>query len=237
VNAAASQRHMAAAARVASVTGIPARCRRSTVRCSRLTLDATFVARSFSGDKAQLVPIIQAGLAHRGFAFIDIISPCVTFNDHDGSTKSYAYTREHKVEVVQADFVPLADEITTEYQDGSSKNVMMHDGSWVKFRKLAKDYDPTDRDGAYAHIREHQRKGEVVTGLLYISPDSKDVHDQNDTVPGRSTTCRTPSSAPATTHSRSCSSSSGRPGSGIRDPGSAHFGSRLRRRVPASDEL
>ena len=132
----------------------------------------------------QLVPIIQAGLAHRGFAFIDIISPCVTFNDHDGSTKSYAYTREHKVEVVQADFVPPADEISADYQEGSVKNVMMHDGSWVKFRKLAKDYDPTDRDVAYAHIREHQRKGEVVTGLLYISADSKDVHDQNDTVPG-----------------------------------------------------
>jgi 2-oxoglutarate ferredoxin oxidoreductase subunit beta len=149
-----------------------------------LTLGATFVARSFSGDKAQLVPIIQAGLAHRGFAFIDIISPCVTFNDHDGSTKSYAYTREHKVEVVQADFVPPAEEISADYQEGSVKNVMMHDGSWVKFRKLAKDYDPTNRDAAYAHIREHQRKGEVVTGLLYISPDSKDVHDQNDTVPG-----------------------------------------------------
>ena len=137
------------------------------------------------------------------FAFIDIISPCVTVNDHDGSTKSYAHTREHKVEVVQADFVPPADEITTEYQDGSSKNVMMHDGSWVKFRKLAKDYDPTDRDGAYAHIREHQRKGEVVTGLLYLSPDSKDVHDQNDTVPGALYNCRTPSSARARTRCRS----------------------------------
>ena len=85
------------------------------------------------------MPIIQAGLAHRGFAFIDIISPCVTFNDHDGSTKSYAYTREHTVEVVQADFVPPADEISAEYQEGSVKNVMMHDGSWVKFRKLANE--------------------------------------------------------------------------------------------------
>ena len=112
-----------------------------------LTLGATFVARSVSGDKVQLVPIIQAGLAHRGFAFIDIISPCVTFNDHDGSTKSYAYTREHKVEVVRADFVPPADEISADYEAGSAKNVMMHDGSWVKFRKLAKDYDPTNRAG------------------------------------------------------------------------------------------
>ena len=81
-----------------------------------LTLGATFVARSFSGDKAQLVPIIKAGLAHKGFAFIDVISPCVTFNDHEGSTKSYAYTREHQVEVVQADFVPPADEITVDYR-------------------------------------------------------------------------------------------------------------------------
>jgi len=147
-----------------------------------MTLGATFVARSFSGDKEQLVPIIQAAIAHRGFAFVDVISPCVTFNDHEGSTKSYAYTREHHVEVVQADFVPLREEITTEYDAGAVQNVMMHDGSWVKFRKVAEDYDPTNRDAAYAHIREHQNKGEVVTGLLYISADSKDVHDQNETV-------------------------------------------------------
>jgi len=147
-----------------------------------LTLGATFVARSFSGDKDQLVPIIKAGIAHRGFAFIDVISPCVTFNDHEGSTKSYAYTREHMVEVVSADFVPLRDEITTDYPEGSLQTVTMHDGSVVKFRKVAADYDATDRDAAYAHIREHQKKGEVVTGLLYLSPDSKDVHDQNETV-------------------------------------------------------
>jgi len=149
-----------------------------------MTLGATFVARSFSGDKAQLVPIIKAGLAHRGFAFVDVISPCVTFNDHEGSTKSYAYTREKMVEVVQADFVPPAEEITTDYEAGSVKNVMLHDGGWVRLRKVAEDYDATDRDRAYAYIRERQRAGEVVTGLLYISPDSQDVHDQNNTVPG-----------------------------------------------------
>jgi 2-oxoglutarate ferredoxin oxidoreductase subunit beta len=108
----------------------------------------------------------------------------LTANDHDGSTKSCAYTREHKVEVVQADFVPPAEEISADYQEGSVKNVMRHDGSWVKFRKLAKDYDPTNCDAADENIREHQRKGEVVTGLTYISPDSKDVHDQNETVAG-----------------------------------------------------
>jgi 2-oxoglutarate ferredoxin oxidoreductase subunit beta len=147
-----------------------------------LTLGATFVARSFSGDKAQLVPILKAGLAHNGFAFIDVISPCVTFNDHEGSTKSYAYTREHNVEIVQADFVPPAAEIQAEYEAGSLRNVMMHDGSWVRLRKVAEDYDATHRDRAYAYIRERQGAGEVVTGLLYLSADSKDMHDQSDTV-------------------------------------------------------
>jgi 2-oxoglutarate/2-oxoacid ferredoxin oxidoreductase subunit beta len=148
-----------------------------------LTLGATFVARSFSGDKAQLVPILKAGLVHRGFAFIDIISPCVTFNDHEGSTKSYAYTREHNVEIVQADFVPPATEITADYEAGAVRNVMMHDGSWVRLRKVAPDYDPIDRDRAYGFIRERQRSGEVVTGLLYVSPDSSDMHAQSETVP------------------------------------------------------
>ena len=147
-----------------------------------LTLGATFVARSFSGDKAQLVPILKAGLAHRGFAFVDVLSPCVTFNDHEGSTKSYAYTREKNVEVVQADFVPPASSITTEYDAGSVRSVMLHDGSWVRLRKVAEDYDPTDRDRSYGYIRERQKAGEVVTGLLYISPDSSDVHEQSNTV-------------------------------------------------------
>ena len=147
-----------------------------------LTLGATFVARSFSGDKHQLVPIIKAGLAHKGFAFIDVISPCVTFNDHEGSTKSYGYTREHNVEVVQADFVPPASAITTEYDPGTVRSVLLHDGSWVRLRKVAEDYNPTDRDASYQHIRERQRAGEVVTGLLYLSPDSSDLHDQGNTV-------------------------------------------------------
>ena len=147
-----------------------------------LTLGATFVARSFSGDKDQLVPIVKAGLAHKGFAFIDVISPCVTFNDHEGSTKSYAHTREHKVEVVHADFVPLRDPIETSYAEGAVQTVTLHDGSIVKLHKVDQDYDATNRDAAYAAIRDHQRQGEVMTGLLYISTDSKDVHDQNETV-------------------------------------------------------
>ena len=147
-----------------------------------LTLGATFVARSFSGDKHQLVPLIKAGLAHKGFAFIDIISPCVTFNDHEGSTKSYAYTREHQVEVVAADFVPPADEITSTQDPGSVKSVLLHDGSWVKLHKVAEHYDPSDRDRAYAFIRERQKEREVLTGLLYLSPDSKDMTEQNEMV-------------------------------------------------------
>jgi 2-oxoglutarate ferredoxin oxidoreductase subunit beta len=147
-----------------------------------LTLGATFVARSFSGDKAQLVPILKAGLRHRGFAFIDVISPCVTFNDHEGSTKSYAYTREKNVEVVQADFVPPTAAITTDYEPGTVRSVMLHDGSWVRLRKLAEDYDDADRDRAYAYIRERAREGEVLTGLLYLQPDSSDLHEQNNIV-------------------------------------------------------
>jgi 2-oxoglutarate ferredoxin oxidoreductase subunit beta len=153
-----------------------------------LTLGATFVARSFSGDKAQLVPILKAGIAHRGFAFVDVISPCVTFNDHEGSTKSYAYTREHNVEIVHADFVPPATEITADYEAGGVRTVTLHDGGTVRLRKVADDYDPTDRDRAYAHIRERQIAGEIATGLLYLSPDSSDLHDQNDTVPEALTT-------------------------------------------------
>lgn len=147
-----------------------------------LTLGATFVARSFSGDKAQLIPIIKAGIAHKGFAFIDVISPCVTFNDHEGSTKSYAYTREHQIEVVQTDFVPFRDEITTDYAPGSVQRVRLHDDSYVNLRKVEEDYDPTDRDAAYAYIRDKQREGEIATGLLYVSPDGMDMVEQNKMV-------------------------------------------------------
>jgi 2-oxoglutarate ferredoxin oxidoreductase subunit beta len=147
-----------------------------------LTLGATFVARSFSGDKGQLVPILKAGLAHRGFAFVDVISPCVTFNDHEGSTKSYAHTREKNVEVVHADFVMPTAAITTAYDAGTARSVTLHDGSTVRLRKVDESYDSTDRDRAYTYMREAQKEGEVVTGLLYLSADSSDVHDQNQIV-------------------------------------------------------
>ncbi len=155
-----------------------------------LTLGATFVARCFSGDKAQLIPILKAGLVHNGFAFIDVISPCVTFNDHEGSTKSYAYTREHQIELVQADFVPVREEIEAEYAPGSVQRVQLHDGSHLNFRKVAEDYDATDRDKSYAYIRKCDEAGEVATGLLFIDPDTKDMMEQAQAVPGPLTSLR-----------------------------------------------
>ncbi len=148
-----------------------------------LTLGATFVARSFSGDKRQLVPILKAGIAHRGFALVDVISPCVSFNDHEGSTKSYAYTREHEVEAVHADFVPLQREITVPATDEVLRVVELHDGAQVRLRATAKDYDPTDRESAYAHVRACQSRHEIATGLLFVDEDGKDMHDHLRTVP------------------------------------------------------
>ena len=147
-----------------------------------LSLGATFVARGFSGDKTQLVPMIKAGLRHRGFAIIDIISPCVSFNDHETSTKSYRYTREHYTELAPVDFVPLQREITASAEAGAPVSVTMHDGSTVRFRQVSADYDPTDRDAAYAHVRARQEKGEVVTGLLYIDQRGADMHVVSNTV-------------------------------------------------------
>src|SRR3954447_21783051 len=125
-----------------------------------LTLGATFIARSFSGDKSQLVPLIKAGLAHKGFALIDVISPCVTFNDHEGSTKSYLHTRKHLLQVVQADFVPPASEITTEYAEGTAISVEMHDGSTVRLHKVDASYHPTDRQAVSAYLQKRQGRGE-----------------------------------------------------------------------------
>ena len=148
-----------------------------------LTLGASFVARSFSGDKAQLVPILKAGLKHGGFALVDVISPCVTFNDHEGSTKSYLYTRQHYDEVAPVDFVPLRREIaTTGPAEGAVRSVTMHDGSTVHFRQLAEDYDPTNREAAYSYVRAASARGEVATGLLYIDEVSPDMHAVNESV-------------------------------------------------------
>src|SRR4051812_38339568 len=147
-----------------------------------LTLGVTFVARSFSGDKAQLVPILKAGLSHNGFALVDIISPCVTFNDHEGSTKSYKFTREHEVEISAADFVPLKREITVPETGEELTSVTMHDGSLVRFRKTHEGYDPTNRESAYAHVRACQARGEIATGLLFLDPNGHDMHETAHTV-------------------------------------------------------
>jgi len=133
-----------------------------------LSLGATFVARGFSGDKAQLVPLIQAGLRHNGFALIDVLSPCVTFNDHEGSTKSYTFTREHYHPAVEADFVPSAQEIAVNYAAGESIPVSLHDGSRVILRKLDPVYDPRDRTAAYNYIDTKLKQNEYVTGLIHI---------------------------------------------------------------------
>jgi 2-oxoglutarate ferredoxin oxidoreductase subunit beta len=147
-----------------------------------LTLGASFVARSFSGDKQQLVPLLKAGLQHGGFALIDVISPCVTFNDHDASTKSYLYTRQHYREVQAPDFVPLQRPIKADYDSGEQRAVKLHDGSSVLLRKVEKNYDRTDRAAAYRRVRESQERGEVLTGLLYLDEAGADMHAMNNTV-------------------------------------------------------
>ena len=144
-----------------------------------ITLGAGFVARSFSGDKAQLVPLIRAAMHHKGFALIDVLSPCVTFNDHEGSTRSYLYTREHYEEAVHTDFVPPAQPISVSYAEGQSLPVTLHDGSRVLLHKVDQDYDPTDRSAALARIVEKQKQNEYLTGLLYINPEQPEFHELN----------------------------------------------------------
>jgi len=146
-----------------------------------LSLGATFVARSFSGDKEQLVPILKAGIAHRGFALVDVISPCVTFNDHEGSTKSYAYTRQHLVQATESDFVPDAREIVAEIAPAGVTNVTMHDGSVLRFTRVPQDYDVTDRQKAFAYLKQHPN--EIVTGVLFADENVPDLHEMSRTPP------------------------------------------------------
>jgi 2-oxoglutarate/2-oxoacid ferredoxin oxidoreductase subunit beta len=141
-----------------------------------ITLGGSFAARSFSGDKAQLVPLIKAGLAHPGCAVIDIISPCVTFNDHDGSTKSYAYTRSHLEAATFADLVPPAKTIEADYAQGDATTIALHDGSTLQLKKLDKNYDPHDRANALQYLEAHRARSLIVTGLLYINPEQPDFH-------------------------------------------------------------
>jgi 2-oxoglutarate ferredoxin oxidoreductase subunit beta len=149
-----------------------------------LQLGATYVARSFSGDKAQLVPLVKGALAHRGAAFIDVISPCVAFNNHAGSTRSYDYVREHNEAVNRIDFMPRRDPITADYPPGEVTEVLQHDGSMLRLRKLADDFDPTDRIAAMNYVMTHQARGEIVTGLLFVDAEAGDLHDRLGTPAG-----------------------------------------------------
>ena len=144
-----------------------------------LSVGATFVARSFSGDREQLTSLIKAGLKHKGFAIIDVISPCVSFNDHKGSTKSYAHTYKYYHKAVHADYVPPSAEIKAAYDEGSSMSVELHDGGTINLKKLDKDYDPTDRAKAFSAVLESQKTDEILTGLLYLDEDQPDMHALN----------------------------------------------------------
>jgi 2-oxoglutarate ferredoxin oxidoreductase subunit beta len=147
-----------------------------------LQLGATFVARSFSGDKEQLVPLIKAAVEHQGAAFIDVISPCVAFNNHAGSTKSYDYVREHNEAVNFLDVMPVREALAARYAAGQVEEVVQHDGSVLRLRKLAPDYDPHDRIAASNYLQARAAEGEVVTGLLYLDPQPEDLHRHLGTV-------------------------------------------------------
>ncbi|HNV03918.1 MAG TPA: 2-oxoacid:ferredoxin oxidoreductase subunit beta [Vicinamibacterales bacterium] len=148
------------------VSGLPA----MDLCALAVQLGATFVARSFSGDKKQLSSVLKAALAHRGAALLDVISPCVTFNDHEGSTKSYAYVKDHADPLGEITFVPFFDDISVEYDPGSSIAVTLHDGSRVVLKKLDDKYDPRDKLAALALLHESNQRGELATGLIYVDP-------------------------------------------------------------------
>src|SRR5690606_20645847 len=139
-------------------------------------LGATFVAQSFSGDKRQLVPLLKAAIHHKGFAFLNVISPCVTFNNNPGSTKSYDYVRQHLEATSTLDFVPKMDPITASYEEGSRTTVSLHDGSALDLHKLSQDWDPRNRFSATNALQKAQARGEILTGLLYVNSEFNDLH-------------------------------------------------------------
>src|SRR3954467_9909183 len=139
-----------------------------------IQMGATFVARSFSGDKKQLLTMLKAAIAHRGTVMLDVISPCVTFNDHEGSTKSYKYVKDHDDPLEEVSFVPFFEDITVDYEPGTTQEVKMHDGSKLYLKKLEEAYDPTDKIQALRTLHEASRRGEFATGIIYIEPDRDD---------------------------------------------------------------
>ena len=146
-----------------------------------LQMGASFVARSFSGDKDQLVPLIKAAISHRGFAFLDVVSPCVTFNNNPQSTKSYEFVREHSEATGTMDFVPMRKEITASYEPGSSHGVTLHDGSVIHLYKASESLDPFRRGSAMMALEDHRDSGTILTGLIYMDKDSRDLHDVLET--------------------------------------------------------
>jgi 2-oxoglutarate ferredoxin oxidoreductase subunit beta len=134
-----------------------------------IQLGATLVARSFSGDKRQLQAILKTAIAHQGLSVIDVISPCVTFNDHEGSTKSYSYMKEHDEPLHELDFVPSYAEIAVEIEEGEVREIEMHGGARLRLKKLGRDYDPTDKMNALRVLDEAEHQGHVVTGILYLN--------------------------------------------------------------------
>jgi 2-oxoglutarate ferredoxin oxidoreductase subunit beta len=143
-----------------------------------IQLGATFVGRSFSGDKKQLSAMLKAAIAHRGTSMLDVVSPCVTFNDHEGSTKSYAYMKDHDAPLQELSFVPAFEDITVEYDPGTTVDVTMHDGSHLRLRKLEEGYDPSDRAKAVARLMDSVKTGEVLTGVLFVDPKAPSFVDQ-----------------------------------------------------------
>ncbi len=141
-----------------------------------IELGASFVAQSFSGDKQQLIPLLKAAIKHPGFAFLNVISPCVTFNNNPGSTKSYDYVREHIEATSVLDFVPHQEEIKTQYDPGDSTRVALHDGSEIQLNKLGMNWDPEDRISVVNALQKARAKQEILTGLLYVNTEWKDLH-------------------------------------------------------------
>jgi 2-oxoglutarate ferredoxin oxidoreductase subunit beta len=139
-----------------------------------LSIGCSFVARSFSGDGKQLVPLLKAAIAHHGTALLDVVSPCVTFNDHDGSTKSYSWVKEHDESIHDVSFIPYFEEIEVDYEPGETKDVELHDGSHLLLKKVTEDYDPTDPIRAMRLIQESRDRGHLLTGLLYINEEMPD---------------------------------------------------------------
>jgi 2-oxoglutarate ferredoxin oxidoreductase subunit beta len=142
-----------------------------------ITLGATFVGRSFSGDKRQLQSMLKAAIAHRGTVMLDVVSPCVTFNDHEGSTKSYKYMKDHDEPIQDINFVPVFEDISVEYDEGTTVEVTMHDGSRLRLRKLEEDYDPTNRIKSITRLHEAHDNGEVLTGVLYVNTQAPNFVD------------------------------------------------------------